>query len=572
MDEKQPKFKVARWIMLSFAILLNAFIIFYSCLDSKTTGVWNDAVTTFFTNLVNTFTHKEVPTTPLEGISINLSNEEGYVYNYIPGYQVDEIPLGSAKQIECAFSPIDASNKSITYSANPAENVNLNQSGSTLSVVGLKLGECVITAKSSEGSYESSTTIKVVETVAPTSYEISLENSEIAIGTTQTINFDIDGGPLTHDELINFRYYDTRKLAYSSLDESVATVDKYGVIYPLNEGTTTINVNNGTYSKSLDINVTSGTPHPNYTSLSISGSDTCYANDMIMDQNTKKNHYQLTPKDEETELDPEDFIWKSSNELLVKVDKHGVMRGFRKDSFEEETATITAVSKLTGQETSMTVKVQNELPNKLSFYLDLLDKQVWNPSDYTFTVGDIVTVRVSLTPRPYVRTIEAVSSDENIIKVTNEGEYFTMNVVKEGSCKIKITPIINPEIAVETTFNVIKSGAINTDDLPGIYKTLRKSIGHAAVFMVAQIFTYLTFFMFFNDRKWYVWTSMSLGEGLFISGLSELIQHFVPSRTGAWLDVLINFGGVVVGAALAFLGIFITYKIISKKHNSEIEK
>lgn len=565
------KFKIAKWIMLSLAVLSNALIIIFSSIDDETTKSWNNVFTAFFSNLINQSSDSSDSKIKLNGIDIRLSNEEDYKYNYIPGYQTNEIPLGSAKQIDCVFAPTDATDKSVSYSVSPEGIISLNQSGSIVSVVGMKVGECKISAKSNDGGFESNVDIKVVETVAPTSYEISLANQNIPIGTTQTIDFDIDGGVLTHDELINFRYYDTRKLTYVSSNETIATVDNYGVVYPISIGDTTITVSNGDYSKSLNVSITSGSSPTPYSNLSISGSDVCYANDMILDQSSKKNHYQLTPKDGETELNPEDFIWESSNELLVKVDKHGIMRGFRKLSADDEIATITAKSKTTGQTASLNVFVRYKAPTKMDFWFAIEGNSYVNPKEQILSVGCSVPIRINFDNNPYFKSVDAISSDESIVTITNEGSSLIAHAVGEGTCYLDITYKANPLLTHRVKIVSIKSGAISINNIQEFGLYIRKSLGHAAVFMITQIFTLLAFYMFYSERKWYVWTSMSLGEGLFISGLSELIQFFVPSRSGAWLDVLIDFSGVVVGAALALLGIFIVKKIIAKRRAKQVE-
>ena len=555
------KFSISRWFIFSLAVLSNLFIVIYSCLDSETTSKWNVAFTNFFTGLINNIAPKEVVNIPLESIDLSFSSKDTHEYNYLPGYKIDEIPLGSAKQIECGFSPNDATDKSVTYSASPADSVVLNQSGSTVSIVGMKTGECVITAKSNDGGFESSVKVKVVETVAPVSYEISLDNTDIAIGTTQTIKFDIDGGVLTHDELINFRYYDTRKLTYSSSNEDIAKVDEYGVIYPKAIGTSTISVANGDYIKTIDISVSDGTAPSTYSNLSISGSDVCYENDMILDQNSKKHHYQLTPKDGDNELNPEDFIWTSSNELLVKVDKHGVMRGFRKTSNDDENAIITAKSKLTGQEVAINIVVKKQIPTTLHYCLKVGDSNLWDFEEYTLSVGDNIVMVISYN----ISGKSIVEASNNLIAISNEGNQIILQPLNTGSCFIKIRSADNPNLTAEFKITIVTAGAIATSSFAQFGVYIRKSLGHAAVFMVAQIFTYLTFYMFFYDKKWWFYSSISLGEGLFISGLSELIQFFVPSRSGAFLDVLIDFSGVLVGALLTFLGILIVKKIKAKK-------
>ena len=567
MDKR--RFLIAKFIMLSLSLLSNAFIIFYSCVSSKTTVVWNNFFTNLYTTIANSINKSDKKAIPLESIEASLSSEESYVYNYLPGYGTNQIPLGSAKQIECVFYPDNATDKSITYSVSPSDAATLNQSGSTLSVVGMKTGAATITATSNDGSHTSKVDIEIVETVAPTSYEISLDSYSIAVGTTKTINFDIDGGPLTHDELINFRYYDIRKLAFNSSSLAVAEVDEYGVVYPKSEGNTTITVSNGSYSRSFNIEVTPGTPFPHYAELSIDGSNVCYANDMLLDQSSKKNHYQLTPRDGSASLNPEDFIWESSDELLVKVDKHGVMRGFRKSSLNDEVATITAISKLTGQSATYEVAVKNQLPSKMSIYLIIGGENIWNVEEYTVVAGENISVKFLYDVATQNKNVIATSTDEDVIGITNEGDNVILHTKKPGTCDVTFTSVVNEELTRKVKFTVLKEGSITTDDLESINLNIRKSIGHAAVFMVAQVFTFLALFMFFYDRKWWFYSSISLGEGLFISGLSEFIQYLVPTRKGTFLDVLINFAGVVVGFAITFLVVFLIKYFKNKKSSDK---
>ena len=564
--EKKKKFRIAKWIMLSLAILSNAFLISYSCLDNETTKKWNDSFSNIFISFVNSFTKKKEKVISLDKIDIGFSNEQNYKYNYIPGYDLEEIPLGSAKQIECTFSPVDPTNKAITYTASPSDSVVLNQSGSIVSVVGMKPGPCEITATSNDGSFTSKLNLNVVNTKAPKYFDISKENYEINIGNPETIVFDIDGGVLTHNELVNFRYYDTRELSYVSNNTSIAEVDEFGVIYPVSVGSTTVTVSNGEITKTLNISVESGTLPTAYSNLQISGSNVCYANDMILDQNgSHKNHYQLTPRDGETELNPEDFIWKSSNDLLAKVDNHGVLRGFRKSTLEDENVEITAVSKLTKQSVTFNVVVKNQIPSTINVCLEYGGQRIWDKTEYTVMVGEHIPVSCYYDVQVQNMNLIGTTSDESIISITSEGKNLVLHPHKEGDCTVKVISEINPELSLTTKYTVVKSGAIESKDVESLGKRLRKSVGHAAVFMVAQIFTFLALYMFLYDKKWWLYSSISLGEGLFICVLSELIQHFVPTRDGTVKDVFIDFAGVVVGFALAFLTLLLIKKIIKKK-------
>ena len=557
--------KIIKWILLAFAIISNGFIVFYSCLSEKDTLKLEQPFTGFFVNIVNHISKKEVKNVQLESIQVSFSNDQ---YNNIPGYELNEIPLGSAKEIVCNFLPDNASNKGVAFSVNPSDAFILNQSGSKLSAIGMKVGNYEIVAESSDGSYISKLPVKVVETIAPTNYEIALDNTDLYIGSPKTILFDIDGGVLTHDELINFRYYDTRKLEFLSSNVTVATVDNYGVIYPLNVGTTQIKVRNGVIEKEIDINVLAGAYPPSYTNLEISGDNFCYSNDMILGQNSNKYHHQLTIKDGNNVLNPEDFIWRTSNELLAKVDRHGILRGFRKASINDENVVVTAKSKITSQEVSFNIVVKNQLPTKIYTSYALEGETYWNQSTIILSVGDNIEIVIYYDIYIQNKSVTVSSSDENVVTVTNEGDKINLNIKKTGNSTLDIQSTVNPDLSVKINIKAVPAGSIKSSSVGNVGAYLRKSIGHAAVFMVAQIFTFITLYLFLINKKWWFYSSISLSEGLLISLVSEFIQYFVPSRTGLFIDVLIDFLGVLVGFILVFSVILVIKKCRKNKKNN----
>ncbi len=560
--KQKSRFKITKWIMLSFAILFNAFIVFYSCLNGESTNKLNSFFTNTFVSFINSSSKKEVKNTPLSNINITFSDEQSYKYNYLPGYDLDTIPLGSAKQIQCSYEPSDATNKSIIYTAEPNDIVELNQSGSLVSVVGMKTGVCTISAKSKEGNLISSLQAKVVEPIAPPNFTVSVDKTAINIGEVATMTFDIDGGVLGHDELINFRYYDTRKLVFSSSNEAVATIDKFGVIHPVSSGTAIISVENTIKTETFTINVNDGVAPSNYSNLSIQGTSVCYADDMILDQNSKINHFEMKVFDSSVELNPEDFIWESSNNLLMRIDRHGILRGFRKTTLNDEKATITATSKLTNQIISKEISVVNRIPEKMNFVLRTDGYERWDLNNYTFCVGDKIKVQIEFDVRTkQLFTVE--STDEAVIEPSNEGSSCTLVARKPGTASIKIIPQMNTSLSKTTTIKIVEAGAIETDSFESIGHYLRKSIGHAAVFMVAQVFTLLSIYMFLYKKNKWLQFGISLGEGLFICILSESIQTFIPSRGGAVKDVFIDFAGVVIGF---FIAVLIIYLINAKKN------
>ena len=564
------KYKVSKWIFLSLSVLMNTFLLLYSTLPREITIHWSNFVTNIFTNIINTITHKEVVTILLTDLDISFSNETNYKYNYIPGYELNEIPLGSAKQIEYTFAPENATDKSIEYYVDDSEIVSLSQSNGVLSVIGMKEGTTTVYGKNKLSGLVDSCEVIVTKTVEPQSFEISLDNTDIEIGKQETINFDINGGNLGHNELINFRYYDIRELDYKSLDTAIATVDNNGVIHPASVGQTTIVVSNDVeVSKSIDINIVDGIEPSLFDTLNIRGSNICYGNDMINDQNSGKNHYELEIYDGDTKLDNNDFVWESSNELIARVDKYGVLRGFRKLMPQDEIVTIKAISKITNQETSFEVTVKEQMPNSMYYWIVNNDKTTWNPKEYTACVGDNLVLNVGYDISIWRKEVEVVVSNENVIECTNQGSSIALSVKIEGNCTITFTSISNNQLSHSVKFTVLKAGAIDTNDIDDVNSSIRKIIGHASLFAIAEIFTLIALYMFMYNKKLYLPIVISLGIELFISSISELIQHFTPNRHGTITDVLINMSGAIIGSIIVFLVILLVNYIKKKKSISK---
>lgn len=557
--------KILRWIYLLLAVSLNGFIIVYSCLSAETTDRWNNSITNFFSSIINSITEKPVKIVPVEKLVISFSDDK---YNDIPGYKLDQIPLGSAKELITECLPKDATNTAVTYYCEDTDMVSLNQNGNKLSVVGMKTGTTRIHALNKANEIDKSYVVSIINPIAPQNFDVSIESTTIPIGTQQTLKFTIDGGVLGTNELINFRYYDIRKLSFSSSNVNAVTINEYGVLSPKQVGSSTITIsNNNGISKSFNVNVVAGNPVQPYENLSISGSTICHGNDMILDQGNGKYHYQLDVYDNDNKLNPDDFIWKSSNELLAKVDPHGVVRGFRKKTTDDESVTITAISKLTGQEVSFGMIVKEQLPTSMYYWIVNGTKETWNPLEYTGCVGDNLTVNVNLSPSVTNKHIEVQTSNA-LAECTEQGASFAVRLVGEGSCVISFNSRINPELNGSFEIKILKAGAISTEDLHNVGYGLRKSLGHALVFLVAQVFTFLSLIAFV--KKFSLWQKalISMSFGLALSAVSEIIQSFIYNRYGTFQDVLINFAGVVFGALMVIIAALIR-TVYKNKHHKE---
>ena len=559
MNKAQP-FKVARWIMLSLAVLFNSFIIFYSCLDDKTTNDWTRFVSNIFTGIVNNITHHETKVIPAEQIKTTFT-EDGK--NTIPGYAANEIPLGCEKEIVTSIEPANTTKKAIRYRSNN-NYVNINQNGLKANLVGMETGEDEVVASWEDPEYSLlwSTTVNVVSLRAPVSFDATVNNATIPLGSPETINVTITNA--FNDELKDSLYYDVTKLTYESDDHNVATVGQFGVITPVSTGSTTIRVSSSSgVEKTFNITVTSGTPIPGYENLSIDGETVCYENDVFSEKKV-----QLSIKDGTTALDNSEFIWRSSNPLLVRVNQKGEVYGYRKTTLEDETVTITAINKRTQQEVSKEITIKKELPTKLNTCYIMGDKELWKHSKVTAFVGDVIRVNVSYDKATPNTDITVSSSDNGVVRCTNQGTSVVLEMLKEGTAEITITSNYVSTLVDITEVTVKQAGAISQDNYEDVNLTIRKSIGHALFFAITQVFTFLAVYMFLPKMKLWQVILISLGIGLFIASISEVIQFFVPLRSGKFVDVLIDLSGVIVGLSIT-IGILL---LIKRSRSSKAKK
>ncbi len=116
----------------------------------------------------------------------------------------------------------------------------------------------------------------------------------------------------------------------------------------------------------------------------------------------------------------------------------------------------------------------------------------------------------------------------------------------------------------KTILNTFSDNFINDDNIDRLSFFVRKMFGHYGLFLIDSIFisTYLLFAYHQSDKsKVYVLLlSLTLGFGLAI--LTELIQTFVPGRSGTMNDSMIDFLGYSTGVIL-------TYFFIPKGYNHQ---
>ena len=109
-----------------------------------------------------------------------------------------------------------------------------------------------------------------------------------------------------------------------------------------------------------------------------------------------------------------------------------------------------------------------------------------------------------------------------------------------------------------TIINGIKKDTINDSNIGSFSFFVRKVVGHFSLFLVSGLLTAssVKFFYFDVKKRFWIYVLISLSIGLFLAGLTELIQLFVPGRSGQITDVLIDFSGYFIGGLIIFLIVF----------------
>lgn len=97
---------------------------------------------------------------------------------------------------------------------------------------------------------------------------------------------------------------------------------------------------------------------------------------------------------------------------------------------------------------------------------------------------------------------------------------------------------------------------------------IRKLVGHFGLFAVDGFVSTLTAYEFLKDAKDKNNLLLFLSPlvlGLLVAGISELIQIFTPDRYGSFLDILIDFGGFILGFGIAISILFFENLALFKK-------
>ena len=216
-----------------------------------------------------------------------------------------------------------------------------------------------------------------------------------------------------------------KDIIYSSSDENVATVDKYGNITAVGEGTAEITVaSKDDPTKSDTITVTVKVP---VTEIAVDKTD-------ITLKENGKDKITVTVNPDATN---KEVIYESSDETVVKVDKDGNI-----EAIGDGEAIITVTSK---DNPNLKEEIKVSVKNPVT--------EITVPEDeITIYVDDITSLDAKTNDDATNKILIYESDDPGIVKVDNDGNIIA---VGEGTTTITITSADDPTVTKTVTVRVV---------------------------------------------------------------------------------------------------------------------
>ena len=115
---------------------------------------------------------------------------------------------------------------------------------------------------------------------------------------------------------------------------------------------------------------------------------------------------------------------------------------------------------------------------------------------------------------------------------------------------------------IKNIINLIKPDTINDSNISWFSGFIRKLIGHFSLFAVSGFLTTwsIKICVFKKEKQFFKAFYLSFFFGLALACLTELIQTFIPGRSGEIKDVRIDFIGYLLALLITLLVIFLIYR------------
>jgi VanZ family protein len=591
MVEKFKHKRPITYISLVIYVLLSTFIIIESCLSSSISGGQSNLfaqISAFFVNLFKGPQTVEI-IKPSELGEIGDSTYVGVGDDNIPN-----IVIGTTTRLIINVKYPNKSKKDDVYdnewtytkSLGKGDDYNLIVSNPiakdggfdyTIRIVANSMGSEMYSVKfnfANKIDYEYK--FHIVDLVKPkdNQYEAKLARDHLNINESVKIDTKlVDPNGSRNDTYIR-RYLDEAKIERSSSNNSVATIDENGVILAKGEGTA--NITFGKYVFPITVSsVINALPTSLDANIDPIGKDNpCPLDyDYIFEEGEDINDYSVVVK---ADISDKSVSWDIDKPLCAKLAPYKYDEEGYPVYFDDDGIPAIRVAGYRKNEAFNLTCTSNSNPT-LSKVIPLEMKDV-PATEVTFNVTGNIEIYVNeqkavsivaITPKNVSnKKINVQVSDESIIQVVNNNsESVILKAINIGKCHITIKSLSNETLTGEFDITTIAKQAINEDNFTDFHSFVRKFLGHFLLFMATAIFGSIFFITFFNDdkKKFTLGAPIALGIGFIVAALSELIQYFVPSRSGTWMDIGIDFAGYFVGVLACYLILLLVIWIKKRK-------
>ena len=353
----------------------------------------------------------------------------------------------------------------------------------------------------------------IVPLATPTSYESKISKDTLKIG--ETVKVDTKFLDDKHPDTYLRRYLDESKIERLSLNPSVATIDKYGVIHGISEGSTTIKY--GTYEFPITVsNEHIVKPATNTLNLSVAENSkeqpSLLDYDYVFNGTDKSNDYSslIYASFSDTTLEDQSISWECDDDLKVKLapykyDENGYP--VYVDDLNRPCVRVSGYRK----KGEVTIKAISNADNTISKDIVLnVDEAL--PAEMDVDIKNLTSIKVNeqkvitgtFNPKNVNnRKIHIDVSDANLVSVSNnDSTSVTLSGLKTGNVHITITSLANPSLKKEFDISVTAKDKINDDNYADFHTFVRKAAGHFFLFLVTAVFGTIFFYTYIDNDKY----------------------------------------------------------------------
>lgn len=529
---KKP-FKL-KYFILSLFILTNSLIVFESSLP----GSISSQRSSFFTDVVSLIINGVLPDREPDYIDITSLEVKDHKSQIVSSSQSIEIPLGVTRRFTTSILPLDATDKTVIWTSSHPEALRVTSGGY---LEARQLAEAVeVQVKTSNQSIDQVFYVNVVPKSAPVDFSVELAQSQIEVGQSTRLVIN-----LTEQEK---REYNPSLLDYYSSQQSVATINQFGVINALAPGTTQLTVSG--HSQSYELIVTASSEaiiKP--TSITLTGPDSAYV----------YGYTPLTYTFDREDVSDQSVTFVSSNEAIATIDEQGVVYGTKVSGLVTIRVYANADFEVYDD---LTLNMLDVLPTNLSLSISNNELNAGTKATILPTLThDLADQSLPVTNQEVVYR----SSDETIATVVSINGQGIVLGIKRGSVTITANSVANPEVSAQIVLTIIPLEVINDDNVVAFGAYLRKAVGHFTLFFINGILGGLTFYYFLTRKSLLVRLTLALIPGVFFAGLSEFIQLFVPDRGATLFDVMIDSLGYLFAVLIIYLWFILRKRLRIKK-------